>query len=83
MYFNLTTILKEKNSAIQTAYYDDNPVIRTIAVGKKFNVLTAVLYPNMNKTMINFTVVAGPVNRTREVSSFENTESIFVLIPKF
>ena len=67
-YFNLSTILREKNSAIQNAFYDDNKVIRTIAVGKKFNVLTAVLYPNMNKTVINFTVIAGPVNRTREVN---------------
>ena len=69
-YFNLTTILKEGGSSVHNAYYDDNKIIRTIAVGKKFNVLTVVLNPNMNKTQINFTMVAGPVNRTREVSGF-------------
>lgn len=67
-YFNLSTLLSVKDSSIHRSYYDDNSVIRTVAVGKKFNVLTVVLHANMNKTQINFTVVTGPVNRTKELN---------------
>lgn len=74
-FFNLTTILSEKDSFIHSAYYDDNSVIRTIAVAKKFHVLTVVLYTNMNKTQINFTVVAGPLNRTREFNFTLNVDT--------
>ena len=67
-YFNLSRILSEEGSSLHNAYYQDNSIIRTIAIGKKFNVLTVVLNPNMNKTQLNFTIEAGPVNRTKEVS---------------
>lgn len=66
-FFNLSYILSNKNMSIQNAYYDDNKAIRTIAVARKFKVLTVVLHANMNGTAINFSVEYGKVNHTKQV----------------
>ncbi|WAR03055.1 GNPTA-like protein [Mya arenaria] len=67
-YFNLTHLLPDKNTTLKDAFYDDNKIIRTIAVAKKFHVLTIVLYSNMSKTEINFTLEYGSDNRTKQLN---------------
>ncbi|XP_045176047.2 N-acetylglucosamine-1-phosphotransferase subunits alpha/beta-like isoform X2 [Mercenaria mercenaria] len=67
-FFNLSYILSDKNTSLHNAYYDDNKVIRTVAVAKKFRVLTVVLHANMNKTSFNFTVEYGKVNQTKQLN---------------
>ena len=66
-YFNLSGILSNKNVTIRQAFYDDNKIIRTIAVGKKYQVLTVVLFSDMNKTTLNFQLEYGVENRTTQV----------------
>jgi len=66
-YFNLSGILSNKNVTIRQAFYDDNKIIRTIAVGKKYQVLTVVLFSDMNKTTLNFHLEYGVENRTTQV----------------
>lgn len=67
-YFNLSTLLLDANTSIQSASYSDNKVVRTIAVARKFKVLTIVLNQNMNTTCINFTVEYGKINSTKELN---------------
>ncbi|XP_052260463.1 N-acetylglucosamine-1-phosphotransferase subunits alpha/beta-like isoform X1 [Dreissena polymorpha] len=62
-YFNLTSLLVN-NFTLKGAFYDDNKAVRTIAVAKKFSVLTIVCYSNMSSTRVNFSLELQRDNRT-------------------
>ncbi|KAF8795915.1 N-acetylglucosamine-1-phosphotransferase like protein [Argiope bruennichi] len=53
-FFNLTEFLNS-NYTVTDGYYEENPVIRTIAISMKYSVIGIVLYPNHNAT--NLTVI--------------------------
>ncbi|OWF50745.1 N-acetylglucosamine-1-phosphotransferase subunits alpha/beta-like isoform X2 [Mizuhopecten yessoensis] len=55
IYFNLTTLVGLKG-LIDHASYNQSSVIRTAAVGNKFRVMTLVLHPNHNQTLVTFTL---------------------------
>lgn len=54
-YLNLTEFISN-NISITEGFYDDHPVIRSIAISLKYSVMTIVLYPNHNETNITTTL---------------------------
>ncbi|XP_033751371.1 LOW QUALITY PROTEIN: N-acetylglucosamine-1-phosphotransferase subunits alpha/beta-like [Pecten maximus] len=68
IYFNLTSLVGLKGSIFHASYNQSN-VVRTAAVGNKFRVMTLLLHPKHNKTVVTFTLKGhkGNSNATVEL----------------
>ncbi|CAL1291483.1 unnamed protein product [Larinioides sclopetarius] len=54
-FFNMTEFLKS-NYTLTEGYYEESPVIRTIAISIKYSIIGIVLYPNHNATNLTVTL---------------------------
>lgn len=69
IYFNLTSLVGLKGT-INHASYNQSNVVRTAAVGNKFRIMTLLLHPKHNETMVTFTLKGhkGNSNDTVELN---------------
>lgn len=67
-YFNLS-VFQKSNYSITEGFYEENAVIRTIAISLKYSIIGIVLHPNHNSTNLTISLKGEHNNSTFEVSS--------------
>ena len=57
LYFNTTVLAGGESGYVTEGSYEEDGIIRSVSVARKFHVVTVVLMPNRTATALNFTLV--------------------------
>ena len=81
-YFNVSAFVGE-DGKLEEGNYDDNDVVRTIAIAQKFDVVTVLLYEKRNATKLQFSLTGkSKAGDHMSVSRLESFPLVDVRTPR-